>query len=399
MLYEKINRVLDVLKQGKLIILADSEQREAEGDFVGLATLATATSVNMMITYGRGILCAPLSEKIAKNLNLHEMTNNSSDPFRTAFTISVDYHTSTTGVSALERATTIRQLSNPNSKFNDFYTPGHVFPLIAKNGGVLIREGHTEAAVDLAILSGSYSVAFICEIMNQNGTMSRRKDLKQLATDLNMEFITIEELIKYRFIYDRSIINLISSVNLPTKYGDFNLKAYSYIGDNKEYIVLIKGDISGDKPTLVRLHSECLTGDVFASYRCDCKEQLEKSLIEIQNYQRGILIYLRQEGRGIGLFNKLKTYELQEKGLDTAEANAALGLPIDNRQYGPAAAILHNLKVTNVHLITNNPDKIKSLKQYNVNVSKVISINIPSRKENEKYLQAKKYKLNHMLDM
>lgn len=398
MIKEKIEKSLDNLKKGNLIIVADSEDREAEGDFVGLASLANVKNVNTMITKGRGILCAPLSEKISKNLNLPLMVENNNDKLKTAFTISVDHYTSTTGVSAKERAITIKQLSNAKSQPKDFHSPGHVFPLIAKNGGVLVREGHTEAAVDLAILSGSEPVAFICEIMNNNGSMARKMDLKKISNSLNIDFITIDELITYRIMYDKNIINLVSSVNMPTKYGNFILKAYSYIGDNKEYIALIKGDVYNSKePVLVRIHSECLTGDVFSSYRCDCKEQLEKSLYDIQSANKGILIYLRQEGRGIGLFNKIKAYEMQEKGFDTEEANIILGLPVDNRKYYTAAAILHSLKISDIHLMTNNPNKIKSLEKYGINVLQRIPIKISSRQENKKYLTTKKEKFNHLI--
>ncbi|HBF75113.1 MAG TPA: GTP cyclohydrolase II, partial [Lactobacillus sp.] len=312
----------------------------------------------------------------------------------TAFTISTDARTTTTGISAYDRAATIAALAKPDSQFDDFYHPGHIFPLIAKDNGVLERDGHTEAAVDLAKLAGVQPVAYICEVLKKDGTMARRKDLKAYAEGTQTPLITIEELQQYRQL---KAIEVIASVELPTKYGDFKLKALKTSADGEPTLLITKGKISGNEPLLLRLHSECLTGDVFGSKRCDCGAQLAESLKRIELAGRGAVLYLRQEGRGIGLANKLKAYELQERGLDTVEANLHLGLPADDRNYGLAAAILRQEGVSTVNLMTNNPDKIKQLEQYGIRVNHRIPLEIGLTQENEGYLKAKKNKFHHLL--
>ncbi len=393
-LTQKIEAAIEHLKQGKLIIVADSLDREAEGDMVGLAEYVSPGNVNTMVTKARGLLCVPMSADVAQRLGLRSMVTDATDAYGTAFTISTDARTTTTGISAYDRAATIAALAKPDSQFDDFYHPGHIFPLIAKDNGVLERDGHTEAAVDLAKLAGVQPVAYICEVLKKDGTMARRKDLKAYAEGTQTPLITIEELQQYRQL---KAIEVIASVELPTKYGDFKLKALKTSADGEPTLLITKGKISGDEPLLLRLHSECLTGDVFGSKRCDCGAQLTESLKRIELAGRGAVLYLRQEGRGIGLANKLKAYELQERGLDTVEANLHLGLPADDRNYGLAAAILRQEGVSTVNLMTNNPDKIKQLEQYGIRVNHRIPLEIGLTQENEGYLKAKKNKFHHLL--
>ena len=393
-LTQKIEAAIEHLKQGKLIIVADSLDREAEGDMVGLADYVSPENVNTMVTKARGLLCVPMSADVAQRLGLRSMVTDATDAYGTAFTISTDARTTTTGISAYDRAATIAALAKPDSQFDDFYHPGHIFPLIAKDNGVLERDGHTEAAVDLAKLAGVQPVAYICEVLKKDGTMARRKDLKAYAEGTQTPLITIEELQQYRQL---KAIEVIASVELPTKYGDFKLKALKTSTDGEPTLLITKGKISGNEPLLLRLHSECLTGDVFGSKRCDCGAQLTESLKRIELAGRGAVLYLRQEGRGIGLANKLKAYELQERGLDTVEANLHLGLPADDRNYGLAAAILRQEGVSTVNLMTNNPDKIKQLEQYGIRVNHRIPLEIGLTQENEGYLKAKKNKFHHLL--
>lgn len=393
-LTQKIEAAIEHLKQGKLIIVADSLDREAEGDMVGLADYVSPENVNTMVTKARGLLCVPMSADVAQRLGLRSMVTDATDAYGTAFTISTDARTTTTGISAYDRAATIAALAKPDSQFDDFYHPGHIFPLIAKDNGVLERDGHTEAAVDLAKLAGVQPVAYICEVLKKDGTMARRKDLKAYAEGTQTPLITIEELQQYRQL---KAIEVIASVELPTKYGDFKLKALKTSADGEPTLLITKGKISGNEPLLLRLHSECLTGDVFGSKRCDCGAQLAESLKRIELAGRGAVLYLRQEGRGIGLANKLKAYELQERGLDTVEANLHLGLPADDRNYGLAAAILRQEGVSTVNLMTNNPDKIKQLEQYGIRVNHRIPLEIGLTQENEGYLKAKKNKFHHLL--
>lgn len=394
MLTQKIEAAVEALKQGKLIIVSDSLDREAEGDMVGLAEYVSPENVNTMVTKARGLLCVPMSAVVAQRLGLKPMVTDATDAYGTAFTVSTDARTTTTGISAYDRAATIAALAKTDSRFDDFYHPGHIFPLIARDNGVLERDGHTEAAVDLARLAGSQPVAYICEILKKDGMMARRKDLKAYAEGTQTPLITIEELQQYRQF---KTIETIANVALPTRYGTFKMKALKTSEDGEPTLLITKGDLHGTTPLLLRLHSECLTGDVFGSKRCDCGAQLAESLKRIEQAGRGAVLYLRQEGRGIGLANKLKAYELQEQGLDTVEANLHLGLPADDRNYGLAAAILRQEGVTTVNLMTNNPDKIKQLAQYGIRVNQRIPLEAGLTQENEAYLKTKKNKFHHLL--
>lgn len=387
----KIEQALNHLRQGKLIIVTDSVDREAEGDLVGVANLVTAEAVNFMAKYGRGLICAPISQKIAKNLALEAMTTHNTDAFHTAFTISVDHQTTSTGISAYDRAKTIRALADFSSQPTDFYRPGHLFPLVGKEGGVLVRPGHTEAALDLARLANQSHAAYICEIMNEDGTMARQEQLQSLAEKWQMPIISIEELSSYLQVKNHL------KVQLPTSYGDFELTLYEDDQQN-EHLLLSMGDLSSlSEPLLLRIHSECLTGDVFASHRCDCGEQLDLAMRKIAEHGVGAIIYLRQEGRGIGLKHKLQAYQLQEAGLDTYEANVQLGFKPDERDYHFAVKILQELSIDQVQLMTNNPDKIAQLEQAGIQIVKRIPLETHPFKENQFYLQTKKEKFHHLL--
>ncbi|MGG5359084.1 MULTISPECIES: GTP cyclohydrolase II [unclassified Enterococcus] len=387
---EKIQAAIARLRKGELIIVADDEDREAEGDLVGIADLVTAESVNFMTKQARGLICAPISQRIAKRLKLAEMVEKNTDSFGTAFTISVDHKDTTTGISAHERARTIQALAEETEQAA-FHRPGHIFPLIGKDGGVLVRRGHTEAALDLAKLTNESEAAYICEILNEDGTMARRPELEKLAEKWSMPMITVEDLAAY-------LSEELLTVKLPTSYGDFDLTLFEEEG--KEHLLLSKGDIRGtDEPVLVRLHSECLTGDVFGSHRCDCGEQLHEAMRMIQAEGKGAILYLRQEGRGIGLKNKLRAYQLQENGRDTFEANVELGFGPDERDYHFAASMLDSFGIKTVKLITNNPDKIEKLNSFGINVAERIAVEIEPVSENQKYLKTKKEKFNHLLSI
>ncbi|WP_182200700.1 bifunctional 3,4-dihydroxy-2-butanone-4-phosphate synthase/GTP cyclohydrolase II [Paraliobacillus salinarum] len=391
-----IPEALTALKQGKVIIVVDDEDRENEGDFVALAEHATPEVINYMAKEGRGLICTPMATDLASNLGLEDMVARNTDPHGTAFTVSVDHKDAHTGISAYERSLTIQKLIDPQSLATDFKRPGHVFPLIAKDAGVLERPGHTEAAVDLAHLADSYPAGVICEIMQEDGTMARLPELKAIAERENMPMISIQDLIAYRKKFD-TLIKKEVEIKLPTSYGEFKLIAYTEKWTKKEHLALVKGDITVNDTPLVRIHSECLTGDVFGSHRCDCGPQLEKSLHEIESAGKGVLIYMRQEGRGIGLLNKLKAYKLQEVGYDTVEANHQLGFPDDLRDYAISAQMLRDIGVEKLILLTNNPRKIASMTEYGINVVKRQEIQIPSNKDNENYLNTKKSKLGHLL--
>lgn len=387
---ERIKEAVEHLKKGQLIIVADDDNREAEGDLIGLASLATPETVNFMTINARGLICVPLSKEKAERLKLAEMSDENTDIYSTAFTISVDHKETSTGISAHDRALTIKALAMETSVASDFNRPGHIFPLIANDGGVLKRRGHTEAAIDLAKLANAEEVTYICEILNEDGTMARRPELEQLAKKWQMPMITVEELAVYLTAHQAL------KVKMPTEYGDFELSLFED-QDQKEHLLLSKGDIQSGEPLLVRIHSECMTGDVFGSHRCDCGEQLHKAMRMIQKEGRGAIIYLRQEGRGIGLKKKLESYRLQEKGLDTYEANVALGHRPDERHYDFAINILKSLNIRQIRLLTNNPDKMGELKEAGIEIAQRVPLEVPLHKENVNYMTTKKIKFHHQL--
>lgn len=397
-MFDLIEEAIYELMQGKVIIVVDDEDRENEGDFIALAEKCSPEVINFMVTHGRGLVCAPITEKRARELDLHPMVDRNTDSLGTAFTVSIDHKSTTTGISAHERSDTIKALINSEGDRGDFKRPGHIFPLIAKDGGVLRRAGHTEAAVDLARMSGSYPAGIICEIMNEDGSMARVPQLREIADRFDLKMITIKDLIKYRNKKD-TLIRKEVEVNLPTAYGNFKAIAYTNIVDDKEHIALVKGEINPNQPTLVRVHSECLTGDIFGSYRCDCGPQLHAALKQIEEEGNGVLLYLRQEGRGIGLINKLKAYVLQEEGLDTVEANEKLGFTADLRDYGIGAQILKDIGIRQMRLLTNNPRKRAGLEGYELEVVERVPLEKGQHDENRKYLETKKTKLGHFLHM
>ncbi|HEX9026329.1 MAG TPA: bifunctional 3,4-dihydroxy-2-butanone-4-phosphate synthase/GTP cyclohydrolase II [Clostridium sp.] len=397
MKFNSIEEGLKDIKEGKMIIVVDDEGRENEGDLVIPAEMATGENINFMIKYARGLVCAPVEEEIAVKLGLNPMVENNTDNHGTAFTVAVDHEDTTTGISAFERAYTINKLATSTEK-TDFRRPGHIFPLIAKKNGVLERIGHTEAAVDLAKLAGFKGAAAICEIVKDDGTMARRDDLMKFAKEHNLKILTIEELIKYRKETHLSVTKE-AEAKLPTKYGDFKVLAFNEKNTSKCHLALVKGDITTHEPMLIRVHSECLTGDALGSRRCDCGEQYASAMEMIEKEGRGILLYMRQEGRGIGLLNKLKAYELQDTGLDTVDANLALGFKADMRDYKVSADILKVLGINNIRLITNNPAKIEGLEKHNIEVVERVPIQMPINKSDEFYLKTKKDRMNHLLNI
>lgn len=395
--FNTVKEALEDLKIGKPVVVVDDEDRENEGDLVLPAQVATYEWLNFIINQARGLMCVPVSVEVAQRLQLDPMTARNTDHHGTAFTISVDAaEGTTTGISTGDRLKTVLDLADPTKKVEDFLRPGHMFPLIAKKGGVLERRGHTEAAVDLAKLCGFEPVGVIMEILNQDGTMARRDDLFEFCEEHDLKIITVDELILYRKKNEKLVKNE-ADVRIPTKFGEFEFVGYSDQIENKEYLAIIKGDVRGKENVTVRLHSECLTGDVFGSKRCDCQDQLHKSLHEIENKGEGLVIYLRQEGRGIGILNKLKAYKLQDQGYDTVEANHKLGFEDDLRDYAVAAQIIKDLNIKSISLMTNNPSKIKGLETYGIKVVDREEIEIPANDVDEKYLKTKKEKMGHLL--
>ena len=395
-MFAYIEDILKEIKAGRPVIVVDDEARENEGDLVVAAEFATPEVINFMITEGKGLVCVPLAKERINQLELGPMYHQAgADPFKTAWRISVDAAMgTTTGISAFDRARTVEVLISSKSTSQDLIKPGHVFPLEAKEGGVLVRAGHTEAAVDFSRLAGFHPAGVICEIINQDGSMSRLPDLIKFAKKHNLKMCTIASLIEYRRKKEK-LIKLEAKAKLPTEHGQFNLFLYESLIDGSEHVALVNGEI-GDKPTLVRVHSECLTGDTFFSQRCDCGRQLQRSL-EMISKEGGILLYLRQEGRGIGLKNKIKAYSLQEKGADTVEANHLLGFPSDLRDYGIGAQILADLGVQRIRLLTNNPKKIVGLEGYGLEVVERVPIKIKEGENSKYYLETKKKKMDHML--
>lgn len=391
-----IEEAIADIKAGKVIIVVDDEDRENEGDFLTAAHNVTPEVINFMATHGRGLICAAITEEKAKELQLELMVTSNTALHETAFTVSIDLlgYGCTTGISASDRSKTVQALIDPNMKATDFGRPGHIFPLIAKDGGVLRRTGHTEATIDFARLAGFEPCGALVEIMNDDGTMARLPDLMKIAKKFHLKIVTIKDLISYRLAKE-SIVTRQVEVDMPTKFGNFKLIDYKVNTNGEEHLALIKGEWKKDEPVLVRVHSSCVTGDIFGSCRCDCGPQLEKSMELIEKEGKGVIVYMNQEGRGIGLLNKLKAYKLQEEGKDTVEANLELGFKADERDYGIGAQILRELGVSKMKLMTNNPIKRVGLVGYGLEIVENVPIIIPSNPHNEKYLQTKKEKLGH----
>ena len=398
MKFNSIDSALEEIKNGRCIIVVDNEDRENEGDLVSASELVTPDMVNFMAKEGRGLICVTIDSKKARSLNLEPMERKNSSLYETNFTISVDASkNTTTGISAFDRFETIRVIIDEKSKESDLARPGHIFPIVGKDGGVLRRAGHTEASMDLARLAGLKPSGVICEILADDGTMARGKTLFEFARKHNLKIISIADLIRY-IRKTEKLVKKVEEVNLPTKYGNFKLHLYEDIFDNNSHLALSLGDFSHEKSTLVRVHSECLTGDVFHSQRCDCGDQLETAMQMIAGNKSGVIVYLKQEGRGIGLLHKIKAYRLQEGGLDTVEANEELGFSADLRDYGVGAQILKDLGITNITIMTNNPKKLVGLEGHGLNIVSRIPIKIKPNQNNKEYLKTKKSKLGHILD-
>jgi len=392
-----IEEAIEDLKNGKMVIVMDDEDRENEGDLIAAGEFCTSETINFMATKARGLICVSITEDRAIELELESMVESNSARHGTHFTVSVDYANGTSsGISAYDRAATVRALADPNTKPSDLLRPGHIFPLIARRGGVLRRAGHTEGSVDIMRIAGLKQVGVLCEIMNEDGTMARRDDLEKFAEKYNLKIFTIKDLIAYRF-RNEILVEKIVTANLPTKYGDFQISVFRNKIDGTEHQAITRGEWKKDEPVLVRMHSECLTGDTFGSLRCDCGDQLHRAMEMIADEGKGVVVYMRQEGRGIGLVNKLKAYQLQDGGLDTVEANLALGFPPDARDYGIGAQILVSLGVRKMRLLTNNPKKRVGLESYGLEVSELVPIEVSPNPINYKYLKTKRDKLGHFL--
>ncbi|KLI21011.1 bifunctional 3,4-dihydroxy-2-butanone 4-phosphate synthase/GTP cyclohydrolase II [Brachyspira hyodysenteriae] len=395
--YSTIDEALEDLRNGKIIVVSDDEDRENEGDLICAAEFATTENINFMATYAKGLICMPMGKEITNRLNLNQMVTKNTDNHETAFTVSIDHVETTTGISAVERSITALKVIDENAKPEDFRRPGHMFPLLAKEGGVLVRMGHTEATVDLMRLAGLKECGLCCEIMRDDGDMMRRDDLIDFAKKHNLKMITVSDLIDYRK-KNEDLMELYAKAKMPTKYGEFEILTFVNKITKEHHVVLTMGDISSGEDVLCRVHSECLTGDALGSKRCDCGEQYDYAMRKIAEEGRGIMVYMRQEGRGIGLVNKLRAYELQDSGLDTVDANIALGFRDDMREYYEAYQMLKNLGVKSIKIMTNNPDKIKYLNNYGLEIKDRVPIQIEASEYDAFYLKTKKERMGHILD-
>ncbi|MFO8172634.1 MAG: bifunctional 3,4-dihydroxy-2-butanone-4-phosphate synthase/GTP cyclohydrolase II [Longimicrobiales bacterium] len=399
MTFDRVEDAIDDIRQGKMVIVADDEDRENEGDLVCAASEITPEAINFMTKFGRGLICVAMTAERANELGLPLMTDVNTDPQKTAFTVSVDADVRfgvTTGISAFDRAKTIQVLLDPDTRPSDLRRPGHIFPLRARAGGVLRRVGQTEAAVDLARLAGLPAAGVICEILKDDGTMARRPELEAFAQEHGLKFITVADLVSHRLSRER-LVRRIAEADLPTDYGNFKLMGYTNLVDERDHVALVKGDLAGKENVLVRMHSECLTGDVFGSQRCDCGEQLHAAMRQIDEEGLGAIVYLKQEGRGIGLANKIRAYDLQDQGRDTVEANEVLGFKPDLRDYGLGAQILLDLGLTSIRLLTNNPRKIVGLEGYGLKITGREELKVEAGEFNREYLATKRTKLGHIL--